>query len=159
MEKLKKKCYGASNYYGKLHQKKKSKPKKQKTKNKNGYGASGRRSVMTMLLHKSDKKYQTLIEICIMSWLEINISLPHPGRPKTLDVQNTGCPKTMDVQNPGCQNPGCPKPRCPNPGCLSVVQTMYVQTMDDTLPLACVCTFFLVTPVIKNTPAQNKALP
>ena len=103
------------------------------------------------------KKYQTLIEICIMSWLEINISLPHPGRPKPLDVQNTGCPKTMDVQNPGCQNPGCPKPRCPNPGCLSVVQTMYVQTMDDTLPLACVCTFFLVTPVINNTPAQNKA--
>ena len=148
----KKKCYGASNYYGKLHQK-----KNQKTKNKKGYGASGRRSVMTMLLHKSDKKYQTLIEICIMSWLEINISLPHPGRPKPLDVQNTGCPKTMDVQNPGCQNPGCPKPRCPNPGCLSVVQTMYVQTMDDTLPLACVCTFFLVTPVINNTPAQNKA--
>ena len=30
---------------------------------------------MTMLLHKSDKKYQTMIEICIMSGLEINISL------------------------------------------------------------------------------------
>ena len=38
------------------------------------------------------------------------------------------------------------------------VQALYVQTMDDTLPLAYVCTFFLVTPVINNTQAQNKAL-
>ena len=50
-------------------------PPKKKPKNKKGYGASGRRSVMIMLLHKSDKKYQTMIEICIMSGLEINISL------------------------------------------------------------------------------------
>ena len=39
-------------------------------------GASGRRSVLTMWLHKSDKKYKTMIEnTYCMSGFEINISL------------------------------------------------------------------------------------
>ena len=37
------------------------------------YGAAGRRSVLTMLLRKSDKNIKLWLNICILSWLEIHI--------------------------------------------------------------------------------------
>ena len=43
------------------------------------YGAAGRRSVLTMLLRKSDKNIKLWLNICILSWLEIHILSSRPS--------------------------------------------------------------------------------